>query len=262
MNAIKNTLKKIFAHWGIKIQRIPKRSSKLIEILGLNEIPIKEIVINNNGTITLRSLNNLEINPKQHKFIIEGYRILFELKECYNAKLDVSSILTIEIGDLKFKISTYEEIFILKEIFITGVYNLSIAPNKKAIFIDIGMNIAITSLFFASKPQITAVFSFEPFYETFIRAEENININSNFRKKIRAYNYGLGNSDRKEIWEYDPEYKGSMGINGLPDFLSNKPSEHRKVEVKIKDIVPELKEIINENISCQKIGRASCRERV
>src|SRR6185312_6672086 len=68
-----------------------------------------------------------------------------------------------------------------------GSYNLIVPTEKKIALIDIGMNVGITSLFYASKPNVEKVFSFEPFVPTF-----NMTVT------------------------YSTQDKGRMGINGFP----------------------------------------------
>ncbi len=62
---------------------------------------------------------------------------------------------------------------------------------KAKVIIDIGANIGITSLYFASLNPKAKIFAFEPHPETFKRARENFGLN-NF-KNIQLINLGLGN---------------------------------------------------------------------
>ena len=54
-----------------------------------------------------------------------------------------------------------------------------------------GMNIGITTLFYASKENVDKVFSFEPFMPTFSGAKQNVNLNKSTLDKIEVNNFGL-----------------------------------------------------------------------
>src|SRR6185369_17215134 len=60
--------------------------------------------------------------------------------------------ITITIQEINYYPTTYEEIFILFEIFCNGIYNF--IPPGPCIVLDIGMNVGFSSLFFASKDNI------------------------------------------------------------------------------------------------------------
>ena len=79
---------------------------------------------------------------------------------------------------------------------------------------DIGMNIGLASLYFATKDDVVVV-GHEPLQKTYQLALENSMLNPELSKKIAVFNYGIGGSDRIEIVEYCHEYKGSVGIRGL-----------------------------------------------
>lgn len=117
---------------------------------------------------------------------------------------------------VKFKINDEEELFILSEVFLEGAYNLISPTQKKIALIDVGMNVGITTLFFASKENVDKVFSFEPFQLTFSMALQNIQLNKAFAAKINTNNFGLGKEDADITVSYSPKEKGRMGTNGLP----------------------------------------------
>ncbi len=121
-----------------------------------------------------------------------------------------------ENKNVHFKINDEEELFILSEVFLEGAYNLISPTQKKIALIDVGMNVGITTLFFASKENVDKVFSFEPFQPTFSMALQNIQLNKAYAGKINANNFGLAKEDADINVSYSPKEKGRMGTNGLP----------------------------------------------
>ncbi len=118
--------------------------------------------------------------------------------------------------NVQFRINDEEELFILSEVFLEGAYNLISPTQKKIALIDVGMNVGITTLFFASKENVEKVFSFEPFQPTFSMALQNIRLNKIHADKINANNFGLGKEDADINVSYSPKEKGRMGTKGLP----------------------------------------------
>jgi len=108
--------------------------------------------------------------PYQKAFpILEGYEHTLKLIARKGVRFfkDADENILIKIDNAEFKINDEEELFILTEVFLEGTYNLISPTNKKIALIDIGMNVGVTSLFYASQEKVEKVFSFEPFTPTF-----------------------------------------------------------------------------------------------
>ena len=117
---------------------------------------------------------------------------------------------------------------------------------KDAVFVDVGSCIGDSALFSAQNNNIKAVYSFEPFEETFEKAVKNINLNPELKEKIKIYNYGLGNESKElevTIYKDDPI---ANSTNELFNEKINKVSNDI-VKVKIRKSSDVLKEIIKEN---------------
>lgn len=110
------------------------------------------------------------------------------------------------INRTRFLIDKIEELLILNEIFAKGEYNFS--WDKPCVVIDIGMNVGIASLFFAAKSNVSKVYSFEPFSETYQKAQANIGLNPKLKKKIEAFNYGLGKEAHVQTCSFNEDFKG------------------------------------------------------
>lgn len=88
------------------------------------------------------------------------------------------------------------------------------------VILDIGANIGITSLFFASLNSKGKIYAFEPHPDTFQRLVENIQIN-NF-ENIRTYPMGAGSKNETRILdEVDNHNSGMNRIIGIDSGISS-----------------------------------------
>ena len=124
----------------------------------------------NMNKVVLKKLN-LTINKDEYKFLLAGYENALLLKESVSAVFTIEEDrIFVDIDTLKFELQTAEELFILKEIFVEGVYNFNLPRDSgEYVLIDIGMNVSYASCYFAKIKQIPHVISFEPFHLRLIR---------------------------------------------------------------------------------------------
>jgi len=135
-------------------------------------------------------------------------------------------------GKLRFRITSGEEFYILREILSDGVYNFSV-PHDDVVVWDIGMNAGFASLYFASREQVRAVVGFEPFQPTFADAQFNMALNPELAPKIHLRNFGIAAQSGAKDTEFDPEWKGSAGVNGICERLNTRvhiSGEERRIE--------------------------------
>lgn len=153
-------------------------------------------------------------------------------------------------------VESNEEFYILNEIFIRSDYDFTTA--SKAVIIDIGANIGITSLFFSQFDFVEKIYAFEPVKDTYEQAEYNFSLNSKMHKVASIKNIGLGKSSRKEIFLFDKLWKGNAGFRGLesPSYMQNKSATQR--EVQIEDASIELEAIITANPDRKIIIKMDC----
>jgi FkbM family methyltransferase len=124
-------------------------------------------------------------------------------------------------GRLRFHITSGEELYILREILWDGVYNFGV-PLENVVVWDIGMNVGMASLYFASRPNVRAVLGFEPFRPTFDAARRNAALNPELEAKIKLRNFGIAARACSAETEFDPEWKGGVGVNGICERLRKK----------------------------------------
>jgi len=177
-------------------------------------------------------------------FLIDGLDHIIKLKQIDDFSLNLTNGEWIcHIGGLEFAINSAEELLILREVFINGIYNIDSAQSFT--FIDIGMNVGITSLFFAQKPECKKVISFEPFKPTLSFARKNMEKNK-VAQKIHINEVGLGYPSRTLTINYSEEHKGSVGINGVASYLGQK--DLREEQLPILDVFEALNKIVDEKI--------------
>ena len=170
---------------------------------------------------------NLTLPKSKAMPVLEAYESATRLMtrpDVKFVKADDGSLL-VKIGELQFRINDQEELFILCEVFLEGSYNLISPTSKKIAVIDIGMNVGITSLFYASQSQVNQVFSFEPFTPTFNMAMENIRLNPGVAAKMHPNNFGLAKEKGSMQISYSVKQKGRMGLSGVPEqstFITDK----------------------------------------
>ncbi|HWR89130.1 MAG TPA: FkbM family methyltransferase [Dissulfurispiraceae bacterium] len=135
----------------------------------------------------------------------------------------------IELAGLRFNIYSPQSIRILSEVFLQGIYEVSLPA--RPVVIDIGMNVGISSISLAGTLGCP-VYGYEPFKDTFRKATENININPDFSDRIHAFQYAVGGTNRKEEFEFCPDSPGDCGIVPIPEiYRRGRRSYKETVEV-------------------------------
>lgn len=94
----------------------------------------------------------------------------------------------------------------VSEVFGNNTYHIALKP--ETVVVDMGMNIGAASLYFAGQDSVSHVYAFEPFPDTFKRAMENLNLNTNeITKKISAFQVAVS--------DYEGEQKVSISKDGM-----------------------------------------------
>lgn len=132
---------------------------------------------------------------------VEKERIGFieEFQKNYDICIQVVKQNTINIisNDIVIQCENEIEFMIAQEIFAKEEYGFHMEENY--FVIDIGMNIGCTSLYFASKDNVTYVYGFEPCETVYNKAMNNIYKNDKkIQNKIKTYNIGLSGKNGVE----------------------------------------------------------------
>lgn len=144
--------------------------------------------------------------------------------------------------DLMFYIESLEEFHILNEVFINDDYRFQ--TNNKAVVIDVGANIGITSMYFSKCNYVDRIYAFEPVENTYLQAKYNFELNSKIHKVEWIKNIGLGNDKRKESFLFNKNTKGNTGIRGVLSESYANDTNAEKVQVQICDASAEIREIV------------------
>tara|TARA_A100000164_G_scaffold334383_1_gene325602 strand:- start:2 stop:850 length:849 start_codon:yes stop_codon:yes gene_type:complete len=102
-----------------------------------------------------------------------------------------------------------------------------IDPKKKNIIVDIGANIGSVSLPLAKLFNSSTIISVEPTYYAFSKLKRNLNLNPNFKKRVRLYNTFISNKKRKinfiySSWNFSSSSKKHKVHRGILKEASNK----------------------------------------
>ena len=150
--------------------------------------------------------------PRTQAYFLDGMSEARALK-AHGARFqhDAAGRLLCVIADITLIVRDLEEMQILQATFVDGTYDFAL--RRPALVWDIGMNVGITSLYFASRGNVRVV-GYEPIDSTYELARENLDLNPRLGAAITAVHGGIGGSDRTEMVDYCAERKGSVGLLG------------------------------------------------
>jgi len=197
----------------------------------------------------------LPVHPEKHASLIKGYAHAASIQTALNGKFTVQKdFVYLEILDLKFQINSAEELFIIYEVFVTNDYKYGCL--RDSVFIDIGMNAGVTTLYYARNPLVKKIYAFELFRPTYLLGLQNLKLNEKFTHKVTAVNVGLSSKTFKTALEYSPSRKGRMGLKGLPSDETFQDTV--KEEVEVRDIHDAFSEIIAASANMDIIVKMDC----
>jgi FkbM family methyltransferase len=198
---------------------------------------------------------NIVVNKESGQCLLSGYPYAVKIYEFLGGRFQADGqTILLTINGLRFQINSAEELFIIYEVFVAEVYKYCCL--NKTIFIDIGMNSAITTLYYASNPLVEKVYAFELFKPTFNLGRRNIELNETLSDKISAFNVGLSNKDFRSTIQYSLSRKGRMGLRGLPN--DEQFTDVQMQEVSVRDISVVFDEIISKANSCDVVVKMDC----
>lgn len=210
------------------------RSLELARIMIRAGLRSSDIAIADGGQRVAIIPAGVTLHRHEHEFALRGAEFILQLIRSSGAVFRTAAEggLDVIIAGLDLHVSSWEELNILSEIFVSGVYRFT--PHCDVIVADVGMNAGFAALSFASQARVAKVFAFEPFRVTYDYAMRNLDRNTHAKAKIVAKNIGLGYSDEERDVEYVEEYKGSMSVTGLTSTVSaSEDSQQRAVQLRI-----------------------------
>ena len=159
-------------------------------------------------------LKDLQITLKEneHLHLLRGYDSAKSLRMA-GAEISYSSdSLVLSLDGISINIQTAEELFICIAILVDRCNEFHSVCDT--VVLDIGMNVGIASLFFASMPSISKVYAYEPFDPTFKQAQINFSHNIDLKEKIKSMKIGWGAKEQVLKVEYASENKARVGVHG------------------------------------------------
>lgn len=121
------------------------------------------------------------------------------------------------------------------------------------VVVDVGMNIGISTLWFANRDGVDEVYGYEPFEEIYSYAINNLKENPKLINKIKMYNYGLWNEDKYVEGNFCVDHSTASRV------VEEENNEYSsvKVKVKVKDAGNEFEQILK-NDNRQYILKLNC----
>jgi FkbM family methyltransferase len=156
---------------------------------------------------------------------------------------------------LKIYVESYEELFILDEVFVQNDYRF--LSNEKMVVIDIGANIGTSCLFFSKMDNVEKIYAYEPVPDTFEQAKLNLELNKEISKVTKLNNFGLGKSNRDEVFLFDRNVKGNTGVRGAMSS-SFKADNVVETKVMIKNAAEQIDAVITANPNSKIIVKMDC----
>jgi FkbM family methyltransferase len=202
-------------------------------------------------------VGNFAVKNDKNNLVFNSAPYLFEIKKQFpelTLQNHKDGVLASFVGLLVY-IESPEEFFILKEVFIEKDYNL--LSNENFVVFDIGMNIGISSLFFALNRKVTQIYSFEPVETTYNQALYNLELNQAHSSKIKSFNFGLGGSSRVEKVLYNSQSKGNCGIRLDLSLVIDK-NNAEEIDINIKNISEVLPDLLSKHPKQRKVLKIDC----
>lgn len=215
----------------------------------------------NTNKILLKPFNfSVSKDENRYHFLLKekNIRLARTLVKDFNTEFTINEKqeLVINIQGIKSVIQCEQDLEIIKELFVQGVYN--VIHDKPLIVIDIGMNIGWVSLYYAIQNNVQAIYSYEPFKQTYQEALNNFNLNSEIAEKIHPFNYGISDKNETINVEYDYELKASIGVEGIPDNMKKNQESLQKEEIEIKSATEIFTPIFNQYPEVDFIAKIDC----
>jgi FkbM family methyltransferase len=222
-------------------------------------LPFDQIATDREGRLVL-SKTDVDIESYDRCFLLKGISLVDDLRRLSGAQFEIGErdrvIMTTH--GVRISLTCWEELFIAHEVFHRKIYNISV--ERPFHVIDVGMNTGTSALFFASMAACERVVGYELFEPTLQRAMENISLNPDFGRKIEACAYGLGPTDADLTLDYFPEYKGSIGRGGLPQYSHPQKVKlkQQRENVQIRAVVPVFERLLAEARDREVVCKVDC----
>lgn len=150
---------------------------------------------------------------------------------CYSDAVEKISVLpdgnlSMTNEGLTVKVRSLDEFNNVYEVFVDQIYHYYMNNNKKDIMIDVGMNVGDAVLYALRNERIEKVYAYEPFRETFLVAQYNLQEYLQNTDRIEIFQYGL--SSENSIRKIGFNHNMTCGQSTIVDFREKAYSWYRK----------------------------------
>ncbi len=241
----------------LKYRKLTKNPSVLRVMSEFHRVNLAAFEASASGGIVIKG-SKVDPCARDRRFLLGGSDSVDRLLAWAQARFsNLPDGVLLEVGGVSLKLQSNEELLIASEVFAERIYNLK--RNIPFVLIDVGMNVATTSLFFAAQASCIRVHGFELFPRTAEKARENIALNPALAPKITTTEKGWAARSFKSELEYVPEFKGSLGIHGLASYLQDSGALKReRVAVELLDCAEALVAIMAEHPEAELVCKLDC----
>lgn len=224
-----------------------------------SRIPLEKIELASDGDLLL-ALERTRIRlPKTAAAlrILSAYSLLRELDsytDCqvsWNIQLDS---LSLRWGDAIYLADNYEELYILREIYLSGDYDF--APGYSAVVVDVGANVGFTSIFLAAANPDILIVGCEPLGINFEKAQRNFAVNPCLSQRITLHNIGLFSEDGEQTVISETGSRGRSSI--VLDRLHNPIGTTESIAIKVRRASSFIREIKERHPNRRIIVKMDC----
>ena len=208
--------------------------------------------------VRLKGFPHVDLSLPENAFVLQGLPLLKGLlaKNSFVIEDFSDGVLKVRRADLALFLKTWEEIFILHEVFYNLEYDFRFG--EKARVVDVGGNTGISSLYFASREDIEEVISYELFEDTAVRFRENLALNPHLARKIDLRVVGLGESAADLELDYCADVKGSVGLGGIAGHAIDGTARIVKRKVRVENAAAEFESILKANPAMPLVAKVDC----
>ncbi len=180
---------------------------------------------------------NFNISPGKLKLFQNAHGILEQFIKSDKINFQDDLVIIKEgANSIKIDVSSSDNLVAINEVYIEEIYNFYPIKGSSYIVMDIGMNIATASLYFAAQPWVQHVVAYEPFKTTYQEGLGNISLNHALKEKIKANNFGISDVTK----EVSGKISGSGSLGGNTAHIENTQINPDTETVQLKSITEEL----------------------
>ncbi len=180
------------------------------KLLARCRIPVTDVYLEDHGKRLRLTPLNTSLTLSEAEYLLPAYPLLRDLATKVAATFSRGSRgdLIIQVGGVHAYLRGTEEVLILHEIYVLGIYHFEL-PGSVVVW-DVGMNVGLSALYFASMNSVI-VEGFEPVPELYQQALQNIALNPELAPRITPHATGIGDKTESVVGRVYLNRHGSSG---------------------------------------------------